>query len=602
MTVPRLQPSGNRLRLFAVLLSLRVFPSVSLALADERVDTTTSEKIVITGQITSESGSAVPSTRLQVWTFEDKPLRHWELMESPVVSEVGAFVVQELDAPVSLLFRAQADDLATGWSMLHLSEGGATETRIVMSHPGRVPLQVNDESGQPITDARVRWFKIDGPNGSVSLTSETFRDLDLPRPTSDKQGLLQIEDLPLSAKLTVGLLHDEHAPAEAKGVNIVEQGEPSTVVMNDGVPLRIQILTDELEAPIQEVTMDLRHQPIDHPSTLVFEQVPLDTSGRATVRIEAGSYRLLRFTHSEAAIGPVFACDYDKQRFLKFDDQTPVLTFHAKPMVEVQGRVTNAQTGAPIPGQYVSGETPNPTGNYEFSDFASPWRSTSWAKTDADGRYTMKLSPGPARISSDGQGYTMRARYQQVEIVPKGITELPTLEMVQIQPFRGQVLAPDGKPIKDAVVRFRGENLRWVQPAITDDDGRFQLEVPSIPVDEVTEELVLHHPVVAFHPHQPWVGTSWVDLGQPNETDHLEIALQPTNDWDLTHLFEDELTPHEQGHLREEERAELESMSLVGKPAPELDGRSWLNTPQSQMSLADFRGKYVLLDFWTTWC
>jgi thiol-disulfide isomerase/thioredoxin len=43
-------------------------------------------------------------------------------------------------------------------------------------------------------------------------------------------------------------------------------------------------------------------------------------------------------------------------------------------------------------------------------------------------------------------------------------------------------------------------------------------------------------------------------------------------------------------------------MSLAGKPAPELDGAAWLNTEKPKMSLADFRGKFVLLQFWTTWC
>src|SRR5262249_14484743 len=33
-----------------------------------------------------------------------------------------------------------------------------------------------------------------------------------------------------------------------------------------------------------------------------------------------------------------------------------------------------------------------------------------------------------------------------------------------------------------------------------------------------------------------------------------------------------------------------------------LDGAAWYNTDYPQTSLADFRGKYVLLDFWAVWC
>jgi thiol-disulfide isomerase/thioredoxin len=49
-------------------------------------------------------------------------------------------------------------------------------------------------------------------------------------------------------------------------------------------------------------------------------------------------------------------------------------------------------------------------------------------------------------------------------------------------------------------------------------------------------------------------------------------------------------------------RAQREANSRGGKPAPELDGAVWLNTDKPKMSLAAFRGKYVLLQFWTTWC
>ncbi|PFG93075.1 hypothetical protein A8924_0302 [Saccharopolyspora erythraea NRRL 2338] len=33
--------------------------------------------------------------------------------------------------------------------------------------------------------------------------------------------------------------------------------------------------------------------------------------------------------------------------------------------------------------------------------------------------------------------------------------------------------------------------------------------------------------------------------------------------------------------------------------APELVGRRWLNTGGREMSLHDFRGKVLVLDFWT---
>jgi hypothetical protein len=39
----------------------------------------------------------------------------------------------------------------------------------------------------------------------------------------------------------------------------------------------------------------------------------------------------------------------------------------------------------------------------------------------------------------------------------------------------------------------------------------------------------------------------------------------------------------------------------LGKPAPEIDGKTWLNNLGAAPTLASLRGQAVLLEFWATW-
>jgi thiol-disulfide isomerase/thioredoxin len=110
------------------------------------------------------------------------------------------------------------------------------------------------------------------------------------------------------------------------------------------------------------------------------------------------------------------------------------------------------------------------------------------------------------------------------------------------------------------------------------------------------------HTVVAFHPFEPLYASAEVDFNRSETLDNLTLQLKREGFPSLIERFDADLTPWHRGILTECEKERVIAESRVGKPAPELDGAHWLNTEKPTASLADFRGKYVLLQFWTTWC
>ncbi len=610
MLAPNMRISRNshladdRPRHWPLSLAVVLAVSVQVAFADEDAEDAEGKPTTatISGRVVNEKDEPVEPTRVRLWSFQNKPQRHWKMVAKPPVTPGGEFEVTDVETPVSLLIRTDVEGFAPGWASLYVSEGGPADVKIIVSPPGRVELVLRDSDDRPIAAARLRWMTLAGPNGSVRFGSEVIRDLNLPCPTSDEQGRLVVGELPRGAKLKLGLAHAEFAPVEAVGVPIEEHPEPLKLTMPRGIPLTLQITSPDRTTPLDEVTIDLRHEPFDHPSTTVYESLPVDETGATTLQVEAGSYRWLRLMHPKYVISPALSCNFRKQQFIPIDEQTPVLHFRAMPKIEVRGRVIDAATGEPITDGWVSGEIPNvgPDGN--VPPHGIPWMHVDWGETDADGWYTTQLAAGKARISFQGRGFTSETDYLEFDVAADGTTEAPLLEMTPIAPVVGQVIGPDGQPVPEAVVRFRGRHLRWTQPVLTDDEGRFTLKTPWIPQDRETEERVSRNPVVAFHPHLPWVGIEWVELDQPGSLSNVTVSLKEQPEADLTGLIPDELTAWERGDVDDARKSEKAAISLVGLPAPELDGREWLNTSRAEMSLADYRGKYVLLDFWTTWC
>ncbi|MBK7878501.1 MAG: hypothetical protein IPJ77_22830 [Planctomycetes bacterium] len=55
------------------------------------------------------------------------------------------------------------------------------------------------------------------------------------------------------------------------------------------------------------------------------------------------------------------------------------------------------------------------------------------------------------------------------------------------------------------------------------------------------------------------------------------------------------------GFLATPARADEEKFPEVGKPAPEINAKVWLNQLGAEPNLASLRGSAVMLEFWATW-
>jgi thiol-disulfide isomerase/thioredoxin len=339
------------------------------------------------------------------------------------------------------------------------------------------------------------------------------------------------------------------------------------------------------------------HDDFENPSTIIDSQIPLAADGTATLTVEPGKYDFLRLEHDDYIVTP-FYTPRDVTASFEISagtNDTLAFTLHSK--VNAHGTVINVAKGQPVKGVYVSAQTSNRP--------ATNWFSFGGGETDADGHYELEVPAGPVRLSTSGDNLTMGKSFLETEIRAGGSTVLPEIQLRPTPKIVGRVVDPTGNPVAGAIIRLRGSYFGSRNPPVMSGaNGEFQIEVSQIPADWETNELVWTHHVDAFHPQQAISARRQLRLDQPESLANLVITLQPescemflarakepTAEW----ARKREAQWKENGHGATRE-------SLHGQLAPALDGALWLNTVKPTMSLVYFRGKYVLLDFWTVWC
>ena len=236
----------------------------------------------------------------------------------------------------------------------------------------------------------------------------------------------------------------------------------------------------------------------------------------------------------------------------------------------VAGRVLDEQ-GRPIAGAKVA------------LGFGEPWKGSAMSgdpehtvTTDARGEYLIRSVPRRDPEGKPSQFFVVATKdgYAGVDsprvALPPGTDDSPrVLDPIRLAPgfsLSGRVVDPQGRAVAGAWVNVRGPYALHAQSVRTDEQGRFR--VPNLPKGLVSLYFE-YGPLFAM-------GKYLAD----GTADNLEIRLRPT--------AEAMATP-----------ASPEPPA-IGSPAPPLQVSAW--TDGKPRSLADYKGKVVLLDFWGIWC
>ncbi|HEV8003456.1 MAG TPA: TlpA disulfide reductase family protein [Planctomycetaceae bacterium] len=133
-------------------------------------------------------------------------------------------------------------------------------------------------------------------------------------------------------------------------------------------------------------------------------------------------------------------------------------------------------------------------------------------------------------------------------------------------------------------------------PVVTGGSGQFQFQLPWLPI-KVGSDVDSTVTVAAFDPLRPLSRRLVLQFNRRSaaaDVQNLRLVLRRESPDAVIDTVS--LDAAAKGASPENQE------SLTGQPAPKLDCQAWLNADGKSHTLADYRGKYVLLDFWATWC
>ena len=253
------------------------------------------------------------------------------------------------------------------------------------------------------------------------------------------------------------------------------------------------------------------------------------------------------------------------------------ITFEVKRPNALKVRVTAKDTGKPVPDARVSliYDDPSIDKNFTWGYHDTAWGDSVHARTGAEGIADFSpLTFGEGTLLVQCEGYARLHR---------GWRDASQEVAVELEPGAGIVGeltdASDGKPLAGVYARLHSPTGDQISTLVSEaDKGSFKLG--ELPGGSYTFSVTTHSGV-ALHNER-------VEL-KPGETVSRVLKLSASGEA-LAKVVQEQSA---QALKAPEKRFK------IGDRAPEFASKT---LDDKLVSLKDYRGKYVLLDFWATWC
>lgn len=587
-------------RPLAIVLCLTA--AVPCAARSEERETKAEAASAIFGKVVDGRGAPIGGVRIQVYRYRPSQSRRWGRWEDDrrtvTSSASGAYRFDGLPAEFFMIV-AEKPEFAPARCGERLEADKTLERNIVLKPPASPVIQLRDEMGRPAVGATVRQLTVRGPNGDCRLPHMWLKSLGLAIAASNEAGDLTLPPLPTGDTVKVTIDHPRLAPVEIENIHVAS-GASVQATMKPGVVVTLRFIPEMPDDRIASAVIDLRHEPFNNASTIVNDELEIDAAGVARLAIEPGDYHFLLLQHEDFYLTPCYSANQFRKEWLRIEPgRNDDLRFEVRRKATARGRVIDATTGKPLADMSIMGELADlePGGKADLR--RDKWNFAGWGETNAQGEYTISLAPGSARVSFEGGRFIAEHDHLEFTVAPDGSTVIPEIRARPLPKISGVVQNADGTPAARAVVRLRGRGCTGVQPVLTDETGRFELQPDWIPQDPESGERVVTQSLVAFDPYRPLAARTPVRLDRPEPALLTLEAHEP--DWPL-YQFPDEMGDWQRGIVPPDVAEKDAAVSLRGRPPPEIDADAWLNTQDQPLRLADLRGKFVLLDFWFTGC